>query len=641
MILRFFSNSSKSVFAKILFTAIILSFGLWGVGDIIRHVSETKTAISVGKYKISAEQLDREYSQMKQNIKTMGVKQLTEEEFNKMNGKELILNNIIDKAVENETIRQLGIIVPRKSLANIIYSLPEFQTNGVFNEKLYVSLLRQSGMSESGLLLQIKNSIARNQLFHPIISGYRVPDFIRNKLGAVYESNKTIYVTTFNVNDAKDPKDLSDDILKDYYESNKTTYKQPETRNIALLKVDYTKFIDEIKITEQEIDDYYKNNKDAFKGVETRDFERFEFSTKEEANNAHTKMHQEDPDKIKDKLTTNCQVLKNMKKEEFPSDVSNDIFSIKEGKISNVYSIGGKYYIYVVKQINAPVEKEMSEIKDEIKIILRNEKVNTPEFYSSIKEIKNKIDDSFAAGKDVDKVAKETKSEIINIDDIEKDNDNNIKQYVPDEETRKEVQETIFLTNENQASPIIESKEVDTVSYVVWVRKINKEAIPELAKIKDKVKKDYIFEKKNKEVLNIMNELIGANKNALEKLKQIDNTKKYVISKKDLITKSDNKDVKDIMEQIRSYEILYDALSVLHRNDSKYYRISHDKYVFIHISDIQQPKQASNTVLYMLNKHLTNSISNDIVVLAKKAFKDKQQIKRNNKVIDERTKKND
>ena len=91
----------------------------------------------------------------------MGVKQLTEEEFNKMNGKELILNNIIDKAVENETIRQLGIIVPRKSLANIIYSLPEFQTNGVFNEKLYVSLLRQSGMSESGLLLQIKNSIAR------------------------------------------------------------------------------------------------------------------------------------------------------------------------------------------------------------------------------------------------------------------------------------------------------------------------------------------------------------------------------------------------------------------------------------------------------------------------------------------------
>ena len=101
MILRFFSNSSKSVFAKILFTAIILSFGLWGVGDIIRHVSETKTAISVGKYKISAEQLDREYSQMKQNIKTMGAKPLTEEDFNSLNGKEIILNNIFITRISN------------------------------------------------------------------------------------------------------------------------------------------------------------------------------------------------------------------------------------------------------------------------------------------------------------------------------------------------------------------------------------------------------------------------------------------------------------------------------------------------------------------------------------------------------------
>ena len=638
MILRFFSNSSKSVFTKILFSAIILSFGLWGVGDIIRHVSETKTAISVSKYKISAEQLDREYSQMKQNIKTMGAKPLTEEEFNKMNGKEVILNNIIDKAVESETIRQLGIKKKKKSLANIIYSLPEFQTNGVFDEKLYVSLLRQSGMSESGLLLQIKNSIARNQLFHPIISGYKVPDFIRNKLGAVYESSKTVYLSIFNINDVKNIKGPNDDVLKQYYENNKTKYKQPETRNIALLKVDYTKFIEEIKITEQEIDDYYNNNKEAFKGIETRDFERFEFSTKEEANNAHSKLAQDSSDRVKEKLVANGQSLKEMKKEEFPNDVSKDIFSLKEGNISSVYSIGGKYYIYLLTKINVPIEKDMSEIKKEIKSIIQNERVNTPEFYSSIKEIKNKIDDSFAAGKDVDKVAKDTKAEVIEVEDITKDSDEFIKQYVPDEETRKEVQETIFLTHENQASPIIESKDVDTVSYVVWVRKINKESIPELDRIKDKVKNDYIFENKEKEVTNIMNDMTENNTNILEQIKSIKNTKKFVIAKKDLMTKSDNKDLQEIMETLKSYEILNEILSTLHKNDSKYYKIAKDKYAFVYVSDINQPEQASNTILYMLGQFLKNSISNDIVLLAKKDFKNRQNIKKHNKVIDERTK---
>ena len=638
MILKFFSNSSKSIFTKILFSAIILSFCLWGVGDIIRHVTETKTAILVGKYKISAEQLDREYSQMKQNIKTMGAKPLTEEEFNKMNGKEIILNNIIDKAVENETIRQLGIIVPRKSLANIIYSLPEFQTNGVFDEKLYVSLLRQSGMSESGLLLQIKNSIARNQLFHPIISGYKVPDFIRNKLGAVYESSKTVYISIFNVNDVQNVKEADDEILKQYYENNKMKYKQPETRNIALLKLDYTKFIEEIKITEQEIDDYYNNNKDAFKGVETRDFERFEFSTKEEANNAHNKLAQDSSDRVKEKLLANGQLLKETKKEEFPSDVSKDVFSLKEGNISGVYSIGGKYYIYLLKKINIPVKKDISEIKKEIKSIIQNERVNTPEFYSNIKEIKNKIDDSFAAGKDVDKVAKETKAEVIEIKDITKENDEFIKQYVPDEDTRKEVQDTIFLTNENQASPIIESKDVDTVSYVVWVRKINKAAIPELSKIKDKVKNDYIFENKEKEVTNIMNDMIENNQNTLEQIKNIKNTKKFTIAKKDFMTKSDNKDLKEIIEILKSYEILNEILSTLHKNDSKYYKIDKDKYAFVYVADIDQPEQASNTILYMLDQYLKTSIANDIVMLAKKDFKNRQNIKKYEKVIDERTK---
>ncbi|MBR1944280.1 MAG: SurA N-terminal domain-containing protein [Alphaproteobacteria bacterium] len=642
MILKFFSNSSKSIFTKILFSAIILSFGLWGVGDIIRHVSETKTAISVGKYKISSEQLDREYSQMKQNIKTMGAKPLTEEEFNKMNGKEVILNNIIDKAVEEETIRQIGIIVPRKSLANIIYSLPEFQTNGVFNEKLYVSLLRQSGISESGLLLQIKNSIARNQLFHPIISGYKVPDFIRNKLGAVYESNKTIYVSILNVNDVKNVKEADEDTLKQYYENNKMKYKKPETRNIALLKMDYTKFIEEIQITEEEINDYYKNNKESFKGVETRDFERFEFSTKEEANNAHSKLAQDISDKVKEKLLANSQLLKEMKKEEFPNDVSKDIFNLKEGNISSVYTIGGKYYIYLLKKINAPVEKDISEIRKEIKSIIQNEKVNTPEFYSSIKEIKNKIDDSFAAGKDVDKVAKETRAEIIEIEDITKESDELIKQYVPDDETRKEIQETIFLTNENQASPIIESKEVDTVSYVVWVRKINKESIPELNKIKEEVKKDYVFEKKDKELTNIMDDMIENNKDILNQIKSLNNTKKFVIAKKDLMLQPDNKDIKknikEIIETLRSYEILNEILSTLHKEDSKYYKIANDKYAFVHVSDIEQPEQASNTVLYMIGQFLKNSVANDIVLLAKKDFKNRQNIKKYEKIIEERTK---
>ena len=173
---------------------------------------------------------------------------------------------------------------------------------------------------------------------------------------------------------------------------------------------------------------------------------------------------------------------------------------------------------------------------------------------------------------------------------------------------------------------------------MVWVRKIKKEAIPELDKIKDQVKKDYIFEKKDKVTLEVMNDIVDNNNNdTLNKMKYIDNTRKFILAKKDLITQSDNKDVKEIMEKLKSYEILNEVLSTLHKNDSKYYKISENEYALVYVSDIDQPKQASNTILYMLNKYLNSGVSNDIVILTKKEFKTRQKIKKNNKVIDERT----
>ena len=636
MIIRFFSSSSKNIFAKILFGAIILSFGLWGVGDIIRNYVESKTAISVGKLKIPADYFAREYSQMKQNIKNSREKPLTEDEFNKMKLKDTIIDSIIDKAVEEETMRQLGIVIPKRSLASMIHSLPELQTNGVFDERLYIALLRQSGISEAGLLNQLKNNIARTQLFHPIIVGYKIPSFINNALGSVYESNKTIHITKININDTKISDKIDQATLSQYYQNNTDKYKLPERRDVAVLKIDYTKFIDNIKVTDQEIEVYCRENKEVFKSEENRDFERFEFSTKEEADNAHTKLNQGQSKGLIKKLLANSQILKEMKKTEFPENISRNIFSLKEEQISNVYLIGGKYYIYKVKKIYTPIEKNKEEIKKEARIILQNEKVNSPEFYTTIKDIKAKIDDSFAAGKDIDKVARETKAEIIEIKKLSKNNNSELIKIVPDGDTRKEIQENIFTMAENQASPIIESKEIDTIAYVVWVRKVQKETIPPLNEIKDKVKNDYIFEQKNKATIDYMNELI--NDKTSKKIKEHKNTKTFVISKKDIIMKSDNENVKQIVEEIPNYEILMDILSTIYRNKTKYYRISDNEYVLVNISKIEQPKQASNTMLYIVNKYINNSTANDILMIAKKEFKDRQKIKKDHKIINERTK---
>ena len=477
MIIKFFSNISKSIFAKILFTAIILSFGLWGIGDIIKHYVSSRTVITVGKIKISSERYRVEFEKYKQNLRN-STAEISEEQLKKMDIKGMLNDYLIAQAVEEMTLRDFQILVPKRSVANIVYSLPEFQNGGKFDERIYIMLLQQSGMNEAMLLQQLRSSIARNQLYHPILVGYKVPDFIKKSLSAVYEANKTFYVMKLNINDVHlDKKNSNEDekSIKSYFDNNSDKYRQPELRDIALLKIDYTKFVKDLKINEKEIDDYYKESKDSFLIAETRDIDRIEFNSKEEAEVAYSKINRGGHVNLQKEFKGHIKHFGEMKHTDLPKDIAEEVFEAKKNQTSNVHPIGGKFYLYCVSNINVPVQKTEKQIKEEVQAILQSNKINSPEFQTTIKEVKNKIDDDIATGKTVDDLAKIFNLEIIELKDFDvntgtTNTSNSLKSVVEDESTSKEILSNINGLDVNQASTIIESKNSDTISYIIWTR---------------------------------------------------------------------------------------------------------------------------------------------------------------------------
>ncbi len=631
MIIRFFYNSSKSIFAKILFGAIILSFGLWGVGDIVRSYVSSRTAIQVGKHKIPIDKLRYEYSQKKQNLRDKNGKSLTIEEFKNTDISKVILDDIIEQTVETETIRQIGIVVPKISLAQVIQSLPEFQTNGVFDERLYVNMLQQSGMSESRLLRQIRDSISRNQLFHPVISGYKMPSFIRDVLGSVYETNKTIWIAKIDINKTKINDNIDDSALKQYYQNSADKYKKPELRHIALMKTNYAKFVDEVKITEDEIKTYFNDHQDMFKSTETRDFERFDFNTKELAEATLEKLV-----KGGENSRSTAQSLLGIKKSNFPKYIADDLFSLTVGKFSNVYSVGGKFYIYKLTKINKPKEKKQSEIINDVRNALLSEKLNSPEFYSTIRDVKNRIEDALASGADIDKVANDYKSELIDIEDYDKQKDTErIKDIIPDDETHKEIISLVATLNEKQSSPVISSKENENISYVVYVRNIVKESLPPIEAIKDQITKDYIADLKNKETLSVLNDLIGESDNAVSQIKVFPGAKSYTVCKKDLLLDSDNNDWKKLQKDCPYPRVISDALSVLKQNKCKFYRLDADTYLVFGVEKFQSPKYASSTMRFLIKQFLDRTMNSDIYTIAQTETKKRQKIVIHKKIVDE------
>lgn len=639
MILKSFRNASHSLFIKILFGAIIFSFCLWGVGDIIKNYSASKSVFKINKTKLTVDQFLREYSQEKQGIRNIGSKPLSDSEMEKLNIKDMVLNKLVNSAVLDQTYNKLNIIVPRKSLIDIVQTLPEFQKNGGFDSRVYETTIRRSGISEQGFLMQIRDNVARTQLIHPITAGYKLPNFIKSCIAKEFESQNTLVVSKLDLNSVKYNKEISEYELKQYYNNNSKKYQKPESRNVSILVVDYKNLAGNIEIDENEVNKIYKDGKNSYAPKESRDFERFVFDEKENADQAWNMMNRGvSSSEIIKKLTPDMENVKHTHVSDFPPQISQELFELKLQKTSEVYAISGKYYIYRLVNISKEKQKSETEIKAEIRQELQNDKMNSPEFYSKIKDMKNKIDDGFGSGKSIEEISKETGMKIVKLSEVQKDFENSeLKKFISDEDTRTEVMETIFATDENQASQTIDSKETDTLSYVVMVNKIQNAMIPEFNKIKTQVQNDYEIEKNEKSALNDINEIIGMKQKATTELKKKYPVKTFRFSKKDLILNKNNshKEVEGILREIPNPNVVLNIISTLKSGEVNYYKISDNAYIFVGIDRIEKAQNSSKEFLDVISRYVDGGTANDVIPVALTAFKKNLKVDIDHKLVDE------
>ena len=644
MVLKSFRDASHSLVIKILFTAIILSFCLWGVGDIIRNYSASRAVAKIDKMRITVEQFLREYSQEKQRIRNLGAKPLTDAEMAKLDIKGMVLDKLVNAAVVERSYEKFGIIVPRQSLVALVHSMPDFQRNGGFDSKIYEMALRHSGMSESGFLMRLRDSIARMQLFHPVIAGYKVPTMIKDVIAKNFEAVHTVIVATIDLNKQKIKSKFSDDELRQYYEGNKDKYKMPETRDVSILMVDYSSLLNDMQVDEQEVEKMYEANKDLYIQIESRRFERFEFDDAKSANKGWELINRGAKTKeVATRLSAGVSSIENAHKHDFPESIGKILFSLKEGKTSDVLKIGNKFYIYKLNKINRPKQKTKKEIMDEIRAEFQNEKLNSPEFYAKIKKIRNQIDDGFGAGKTIEEISKETGMKIEKLNGISREKANQLEKLIPDEDTRTEIVNTIFETDEGQSSSTIDSKETDMKAYVVVVNKVMKATFPDYQSVKSVVLHDYTIQKTDKTIREDLSDMVSQGVKAVSALSAKYATSEFKFKKRDLLmnTNETSADVKKILQLIPNRDALMNVIMGLRAGEITFYKLDSERYMAIGIKNTSKSQKPEPKFYDLVSRYVDNSAESEVIGIAIDAFKKVSNIKIDNKLIEEITKNSD
>ena len=477
-------NLVSSIFGKILLGLMVLSFALWGVGDILSS-GNSKLAAKVGNQKISLDEFYNKFGREIQelNIKTGG--SLSIQEAHEQNLDRFIINDLVYEKMVLEYANKNKIFITDNILKETIKSLPQFiGTNGKFNEQLYRNSIKRNFSSEEEFLNELSFIYINSLLFENFKSENMTNQVIIDLLYEYEGEERNIEYFIFD--NKKNSVETSENDIKHYYNENKLKYLTDEKRTIEFITFSLNDYKKLISIPNEQIFEYYNENKNLFFQEEKRSVELARFENENKANNFYDVWAANDSKEIEKYIEKNnitISEIDNLTKDSFETIVTNEIFKIKKNSISDPIKINDAgYYLVKVIDISPEIQQPFQEVKKEIL-----DEIAYNDAYDLYDQAMNFADELLLSGYDLHEVA-----EALDLRSILDSNEDLIKISNLDEFTNDQNMNDLFSEAYQQITNYISEVIIDNeTAYIYKLIDIEEPYIQEFDNVVDKVNSDF------------------------------------------------------------------------------------------------------------------------------------------------------
>jgi peptidyl-prolyl cis-trans isomerase D len=164
----------KAVMAVIM-GGLIISFAIWGIGDIFSGFG-LKAVAKIGGTEISIEQFRQYYTDKLQQVSRQLGRSITPDQARGLGIDRQILGQLVAETTLDEESRKLRLGLPDAEIAQRITGDPNFRgPNGQFDHARFEQLIRQAGFTETRFVEEQRRVTLRRQIAQSISGGLRVP----------------------------------------------------------------------------------------------------------------------------------------------------------------------------------------------------------------------------------------------------------------------------------------------------------------------------------------------------------------------------------------------------------------------------------------------------------------------------------
>ena len=398
---------------------LIISFGVWGIGDIFRGFGQS-TLAKIGSTDISIEQFRQTYTDRLQQISRQFGRPLTPDQARAFGVDRQVLQQMVAETTLDEAAHRLGLSQSNEEIMKAITNDPNFKgSNGAFDPVRFAQMIRNFGYSEQRYIAEQRKVSLRRQIAGTLSAGVAAPTTMLNALSRFQNEQRSIEYVKLEAAQAGTIAPPTPEALAKYFDEHKVQFRAPEYRKISFLVMTPEELAKWSTVSDDDARKVFEQRKDKYSTPEKREVSQIVFPNAEDAKAARDRltggMSFDDLAKERSLKPSDVNLGLVTKSEIIDTKVADAAFALPSNEISQ--PIQGTFGVVLVKvgKIEPGTQASYESVAPQLK-----QEIALDRAKKSVADLHNKMEDERGGGASVIEAAQKLKLTAVTVDAVDR-----------------------------------------------------------------------------------------------------------------------------------------------------------------------------------------------------------------------------
>lgn len=249
--------------AWVIVTIISVPFALWGINEYF-GAQEKVVVAEVNGTELLAQDYQELLQRQRNALRQQFGGKIDNKIFETPAFKLRVLNEMITQRLVSADIQKQNYQIGDEQLAVYLRSNPAFLSDGEFSPALYAQAVRSNGLSAPAFENRIRVGTIVEQVKEGFTRSVITNDELLDGLLRLQQEKRDFAIVVLDDKHYSDLVSISDEQIRQYYESNKTQFMTSEEVRVQYISLSQEDVADQVKPDEEALRAHYQNNKEQY-----------------------------------------------------------------------------------------------------------------------------------------------------------------------------------------------------------------------------------------------------------------------------------------------------------------------------------------------------------------------------------------